>query len=278
MGAVAPKVAAEELTGRTPEHAFELARTTWKALSAGVSRLTTPDAMLNRIAAKAMLDGYFLTKRWNGRYIVFDSVCYRCQWDDSSTKWFYALDLMGDHATAARLLDTVFARQGQRKPLGMRTREGCFSDVTNIQRDGSDASWSACNGWALWSMAEHARLANDPAWLTAHKQAILDGCQWIIRERNFSKEKPDNPCRGLIYGKFVCDMPDAGDVSGVAYFTYADAVSYLGLHEMAQLLAEWGHPEGAGLLKEAESYRQDIVAAVNRLTDKSTDPWYVPWA
>ena len=79
-----------------------------------------------------MLDGYFLTKRWNGRYIVFDSVCYRCQWDDSSTKWFYALDLMGDHATAGKLLDTVFWRQGQRKPLGTHTREGCFSDVTNI--------------------------------------------------------------------------------------------------------------------------------------------------
>ena len=51
-------------------------------------------------------------------------------------------------------------------------------------------------------------------------------------------------------------MPDAGNVKGVGYFAYTDAISYLGLHEMAQLLAEWGHPEGAGLLKEAESYRQ----------------------
>jgi hypothetical protein len=73
-------------------------------------------------------------------------------------------------------------------------------------------------------------------------------------------------------------MPDAGDVKGVGYFAYTDAISYLGLHEMAQLLADWGQPEGAGLLKEAESYRQDIVAAMERLTDKSSDPWYVPWA
>ena len=77
-------------------------------------------------------------------------------------KWFYALDLMGDHTTAERLLDTVFARQGQRKPAGTRTREGCFSDVTNITGDGSKASWASCNGWALWAMAEHARLAHDP--------------------------------------------------------------------------------------------------------------------
>ncbi len=271
-------VAAEDLTARSPEQAFALARTTWKTLSAQVSRLTTPDGMLNRIAGKAMLDGYFLTKRWHGRWIVFDSGCYPCQWDSCSTNWFYALDLMGDHATAGRLLDTVFARQGQRRPTGMRTHEGCFSDVTNIKQDGSAASWSAGNGWALWAMAEHARLANGPAWLTAHKQAILDGCQWIIRERSFSKEKADNPCRGLLYGKFVCDMPDSGNVKGVGYFAYADAISYLGLHEMAQLLAEWGHPEGAGLLKEAESYRQDIAAAIDRLTDKSSDPWYVPWA
>ena len=121
-------------------------------------------------------------------------------------------------------------------------------------------------------MAQHARLANDRAWLAAHKKAVLDGCQWIVRERNFSKEKANNPCRGLLYGKFVCDMP-----GGEGYFAYADAVSYMGLRQMARLLSDWGYAEGRGLLDEAESYRQDIVAAVNRLTDKSRDPWYVPW-
>ncbi len=267
-----PKVAPEELTGRSPEQALATARSTWKSLAARVSRLRTPDKVLDNIAVKAMLDGYFLTKRWNGRYIVFDSVCYRCQWDDSSMKWVYALDLMGDHATAEKLLDTVFWRQGQRKPAGTRTHQGCFSDVTNIAHDGSDASWSICNGWALWAMAQHARLTNDRAWLAAHKKAILDGCQWIIRERNFSKEKPGNPCRGLLYGKFVCDMP-----GGEGYFTYADAVSYMGLRQMARLLSDWGYAEGRGLLDEAGNYRQDIVAAVDRLTDKSRDPWYVPW-
>ena len=120
------KVAPEELTTRSAERDLQLARLQWKTLAAGVSRLTTPDPVLDRIVAKAMLDGYFLTKRWQNRYIVFDSVCYRCQWDDASTKWFYALDLMGDHATAEPLLDTVFARQGQRKPTGTRTQRRMF--------------------------------------------------------------------------------------------------------------------------------------------------------
>jgi hypothetical protein len=267
----------EELTERSPEEASKSARARWAALSSQVSRFITPDQDVNNIVNKAMLDGYFLTKRWNGQYIVFDSICYRCQWDDASTKWFYALDLMGDHATSERLLDTVFARQGKRKPAGTRTREGCFSDVTNTTRDGSDASWACCNGWALWAMTEHARLAHDPAWIEKHKPKILDGCEWIRRERQFSKEKSDNPCAGLLYGKFVCDMPDQGDVSGVGYFTYTDAISYMGLRGTGELLAEWGHPEGESLRKEAELYRGDIIAAIDRLTDKSQDPWYVPW-
>jgi hypothetical protein len=274
-----PQAAAapEELTGKSPEPALESARATWKELSRKVSHFATPDQVLNNIVSKAMLDGYFLTKRWNGSYIVFDSVCYRCQWDDSSTKWFYALDLVGDHTTTERLLDTVFARQGQRKPAGTRTHEGCFSDVTNITGDGSDASWSCCNGWALWAMAEHARLTHDSGWIDKHKQQILDGCEWIRRERRFSKEEPDNPCAGLIYGKFCDDLPDRGKVSGIGYFTYTDAISYMGLHEMGGLLAEWGHPEGEPWLREAELYRQDIIAALDRLTDKSQNPWYVPW-
>jgi hypothetical protein len=272
------KVAAVELTGRSPDRDLDKAQATWNALTAGVSRFATPDVMLNRILARGMLDGYFLTKRWNGRHIAFDSVCYRCQWDDSSAKWFYALDLMGDHQTADRLLDTVFQRQGQRKPKGAQSSQGCFSDVTNIVRDGSDASWASCNGWALWSMAEHARLTNDRVWLAAHKRQILDGCDWILRERKLSLEQPDNPCAGLIRGKFVCDMPDDGKVSGVGYFTYTDAISYLGLHEIAAVLADGGHPEGQRLLDEADLYRRDIVAAVDRLTDKSREPWFVPWA
>lgn len=271
-------VSADELTSPSADEAHQRARSTWKSLSEGVSRFNTPDDFLDRIAAKAMLDGYFLTKRWNGQYIVFDAVNYRCQWDSSSTNWFYALDLMGDHRTAARLLDTVLTRQGERKPAGTRTREGCFSDVTNILRDGSAASWASCNGWALWAMAQHARLVNDRSWLSAHRKKILDGCEWIIRERQFSKEQPDNPCRGLVFGKFVCDMPDQGGVGGVGYFTYTDAINYMGLHLMGQLLSEWGDAEGQRLVDEAELYRRDIVAAVERLTDRSRDPWYVPWA
>jgi hypothetical protein len=271
------KVAPAELLGRDWIMDELAARRVWKSLADGVTHFKTPDETLNRMLVKGMLDGYELTKRWNGRHICIDSVCYRCQWDDTSTKWFYALDLLGDHATAEKLLDTVFARQGQRKPAGIRTRGGCFSDVTNVTGDGSDASWASCNGWALWSIAQHARLANDKPWFQSHKPQILAGVDWICRERTFSKEKPNNPCAGLLNGKFVCDMPDAWGPGGVGYFTYTDAISYMGLREIGLLMRDYAMPEADGVLNEAEAYRKDIVAAVERLTDKSTDPWFVPW-
>jgi lysophospholipase L1-like esterase len=268
-----PPVAAGDLTARTYDRALGSAKATWRSLAQQVSHFKTPDASLDRIVRKAMLDGYFLTKRWDGRRVVFDSIPshYLCQWDDASTKWFYALDLMGDHKTAELLLDTVFERQAQRKPAGTRTHEGCFSDVTNTTQDGSPASWTSCNGWALWAMTQHARLTSDRKWIEKHKSKILAGCEWIIRERSFSK-KNGSPTYGLIGGKFVCDLP-----GGEGYFAYQDAISYLGLHSMARLLSEWGHPEAKKLLAEAEAYRKDIVAAIDRLTDRSSDPWYVPW-
>jgi hypothetical protein len=268
---------ADALTNRSADKGLQAATETWTAMSQKIARFETPDAVVNNIVSKAMLDGYFLTKRWKGRYIVFDSVCYRCQWDDSSTKWFYALDLMGDHVTSERLLDTVFARQGQRKPAGTHTHKGCFSDVTNTEHDGSDASWASCNGWALWSMAEHARLTHDAAWINKHKEQILEGCEWIRRERQFSKEKRDNPCYGLLYGKFICDMPDKGKVSGIGDFTYTDAINYMGLGHIGRLLSDWGHPEGGPVLKQAQDYRNDIIATIDRLTDKSQNPWYIPF-
>ena len=110
-------------------------------------------------------------------------------------------------------------------------------------------------------MADTPGLSNDRTWLAAHSEQILDGCAWIIRERQASKETPGNPCSGLIYGMFVCDCGENG------YFTYTDAISYMGLSQMATLLAEWGYPEGRKLLGEAEAYRKDIVA-VDRPADR----------
>ncbi len=272
-----PAVTAEELTGKSFERELPIVRQEHARRAGAVSPFETPDRILNHIYTKAMLDGYFLTRRWDKQYIVFDSVIYRCQWDDGCAKWIYALNLMGDHETAGRLLDTIFSRQGQNKPTGTRTFEGCFSDYTNTKgdqaRDYKLASWTSGPGWALWTMSQHARLYNDRTWLEKHKQQILDGCQWIIRERSFSKEKPDNPCAGLIYGRYVCDLKEDTD----GYFTYSDAICHLGLYSMGQLLTDWGYTEGPDLLQEAQSYRQDILTAVDRLTDKSSDPWYVPW-
>lgn len=272
-----PMVAPDELTHRSFDDGLKTAEKTWARLSHGISPFNTPEPMLNNIVKKAMLDGYILTKRWNSRNIVFDSPGYRCQYDDACTKWFYALDLMGGHETAAKLLDTTFERQGERKPTGTRTHTGCFSDVTNIESDGGHAAWSSCNGWALWAMAEHARLTNDKAWVSKYKSKIVAGCRWIFAERQFSREKPDNPCAGLIYGRYVCDLQGDNNCSSDGYFTYTDAISYMGVNEMAHLLADWGYPEGTEMLKEAELYRGDIIAAVDKATDKSCDPWYIPW-
>ncbi|MBN2579853.1 MAG: hypothetical protein JXB10_12770 [Pirellulales bacterium] len=272
-----PAVAARELTGKNYASELQAARRQHALRAAGAFPFKTPDLMLDHICTKAMLDGYFLTRRWDSQYVVFDSVIYRCQWDDGCAKWINALDKMGDRVTAGRLLETIFSRQGKQKPTGTRTLEGCFSDYTNTlgnaDRSHKLASWTSGPGWALWTMSQHARLSDDRQWLNQHKQQILDGCQWIIRERKFSREDRTNPCAGLIYGRYVCDLKDNTD----GYFTYSDAICHLGLHSVGQLLADWGHPEGPPLLSEAESYRRDILAAVDRLTDKSSDPWYVPW-
>lgn len=272
-----PDVTAEELTRNSFERELQIVKQEHARRAGAISPFETPDRILNNIYTKAMLDGYFLTRRWDKQYVVFDSVIYRCQWDDGCAKWIYALNLMGDHETAGQLLDTIFARQGMNKPTGTRTFEGCFSDYTNTKgdqaRDYKLASWTSGPGWALWTMSQHARLSNDRTWLEKHKQQILDGCQWIIRERNFSREKPDNPCAGLIWGRYVCDLKKDTD----GYFTYSDAICHLGLNSIGRLLTDWGYSEGSELLKEAHAYRQDILAAVDRFTDKSRDPWYVPW-
>jgi len=110
-------------------------------------------------------------------------------------------------------------------------------------------------------MAQHARLANDRAWLLAHKKQILDGANWISRERLFQAGGPKS-VRRLDPGQ-VC-VRHAGRVGPRrrGYFTYTDAISFMDFTRR-RVAQGMGQPEGDDILREAEAYRKDIIPAVD---------------
>jgi len=119
-------------------------------------------------------------------------------------------------------------------------------------------------------MAQHARLANDRPWLLAHKKQILDGANWISREKGlFPSWCPKNPCAGLNPGQVCVRHADEWGPGRRGILHLHRCHQFHGTSRDGRCCSRnGGQPEGDDILREAEAYRKDIIAAVDRLTDK----------
>ena len=149
------------------------------------------------------------------------------------------------------MLDYFLARQGREKPEGdVQSAEGFFSgDV--------DLKWMNQNGFVLWALAEHYKLTHDEAWLRKVAPQLIQGCDWIARERARTKVM-ENGQKVKHFGLMPKGRPSDLYIWDNWYWT--DTYSYMGLRETADVLAEIGmKAEAARLSAEADDYKECIL-------------------
>ncbi len=113
-------------------------------------------------------------------------------------------------------------------------------------------------GPAVWTAAEHYHITRDAEWLKRILPEIKISCEFLIRWRNENKTEECRAagCYGLQKGKV--DDPD-----DFFHSFYLNAGGYGGLKRMSDALVEIDPEYSAYLAKEAEEYRQDIIAAMH---------------
>ncbi len=127
--------------------------------------------------------------------------------------------------------------------------------------DGVHAFGPGSIGWAL---VEHYRLTGDKQWFTAHAPRIKANVEWMLRQRRTVRNMVPGGerlwCQGLQPALQV--TPDSGGLW--MQFYEAEAYYWLAVRNFAEALATIDPSEGARLRTEAEAYRQDLLAAVER--------------
>jgi hypothetical protein len=108
---------------------------------------------------------------------------------------------------------------------------------------------------------------------------ILLGCDWIIEQRKATMRKDGEGRPVPEYGLLPAGALE--DVTDFWYWLSTNVFSWWGLDNAARALQDFGHPAGANLVKEAESYRQDILRAFQEASVRSPlvrlrDGTYVP--
>ena len=119
-------------------------------------------------------------------------------------------------------------------------------------------------GAIMLALVEHFRLTGDNEWLKANAPRMKANVEWILRQRRLLADViPGGDrlwCKGLQPAHQV--TPDSG--GQLMQFYESEAYYWLAVQRFAQILTRIDPAEGARLAAEAEAYRQDLRAAVER--------------
>ena len=194
-----------------------------------------------------------------------------------------ALDLQGMHEEAAHGLDQwlrlplqpqVVPGEGGHhawalpdRPLGLFSDgQGCLTHAEGPPGAGGhmDGVHSMGPGAVAYALTEHFRLTGDLAWLTRAAGRIKANAEWILRQRQvLSNTIPGGESlwsKGLQPAHVV--TPDSHCMHMQFYET--EAYYWLAVKRLAGLLTLVDPDEGSRLAAEAEAYRKDLVAAIDR--------------
>ena len=153
------------------------------------------------------------------------------------------------------------------RPVGNFTDGlGCFTLAEGVpgtggHMDGVHAFGPGSIGWAL---IEHYRLTGDTTWFKASAPRIKANIDWMLRQRRTVQNMVPGGerlwCKGLQPALQV--TPDSGGLW--MQFYESEAYYWAAIAHFAEALATIDPLEGGRLMAEAELYRKDLHAAVER--------------
>jgi hypothetical protein len=178
------------------------------------------------------------------------------------------LDQMGAHDAAADGFDQWLSLPLDREhPVGLFSEgRGALTfavgpDGIGGNMDGIHAFGPGSIGWAL---TQHYWMTGDKAWLKANAPRMIANAQWMLRQRRvMSSAVPGGArlwCKGLQPALQV--TPDSGGLW--MQFYECEAYYWASVSRLAATIAVVDPKEGARLKAEADAYRKDLRASVER--------------
>ena len=173
-----------------------------------------------------------------------------------------SLEMRGEHAEAAKLLEPFLVSQGAKGlPGNFKSREGVFYAAYPREPDPYTAQgYNMHHGWGLWAVADHYFWTRDAAFLRRHAGPLAQGCDWIAREREATRVKGPDGARPVEFG--LAPAGDLEDVDEFLYYYATDAYYYLGMKQAAAALTRIDHPRHREVTRETAAFLDDLRASV----------------
>jgi hypothetical protein len=182
-----------------------------------------------------------------------------------------ALDVLGSHKAAEDGLEQwLSASRGpdaDQPPVGAFSEgRGCMSHAEGPDGLGGnmDVVHAFGPGSIGWAMIEHYRLTGDKAWFKAAAPRIAASAEWMLRQRRRLASLV--PGGDRLWGKGLVPALQVTPDSGGLWMPFYEAEAYYwaSVAHFASALGELDAQAGARWTAEAEDWRKDSVAAIER--------------
>jgi len=180
----------------------------------------------------------------------------------------HAMEMTGLHAEAAKIYDYFLASPGVKSDGDFSDPSGSLEWAKHMRHDmGYSHEGTHCStGRLLLSMTERYFLTGDKEWFLRHRVRLQAAADWIIRERrNYMQGIPNREAlhvAGLLPPSMVGDY--ALPACDWHWYYYDNAFAVQGLSRFADALMEIDPAAGRKYREEAEAFRVDVRAAVDR--------------
>jgi hypothetical protein len=153
------------------------------------------------------------------------------------------------------------------RPLGhFSDGRGCLTHAVGPGGVGGhmDAVHCMGPGAIMFALSEHFRLTGDLAWLKTNAPRMKANAEWILRQRRLLGTNLPAGQRLWSNGLQPAHVVTPDSLSMHMQFYESEAYYSLAVKAMAEMLAQIDPTEGARLAAEAEAYRRDLIAAIDR--------------
>lgn len=268
----------EHLRALSPEREREAVARFWRSRVSAGTEILTPEPWLNDFYKAHLTHLLINNEREIGadRYMARVGSFFYGAFSNESIMMITDLDRRGYKAEAERSLELFLHYQGTVPlPGQFSTKKGILYGAGGYEH----GDYNQHHGWTLWGLAEHYWYTRDRAWMERAAPHLIDAAQWIANERKATMKRDAQGRPVSEYG-----MLPAGSLEDVTDFWYwlsTNTFSWWGLDNAARALRAFGHPQGADLVKESESYRQDLLRAFREASVRAPvvalrDGTYVP--
>jgi len=244
------------------ERALAVFRAYWDEVLAPATVISVPEPRVSRMA-KAVVAQIFVNGEGDVMYYgAYPSAYARKLYGVEESYCMRALAMLGFPADAQRYLNgTYLTPEFMRKVNGYKA----YAHRHQQYRNGLVPSYAIAT----------FRITRDLGWVRKHEALFRTCAEWTLAARR--KTMAEGEPRPLHWG-LLPKWSYGGDIAGLqCHAFYANFACLRGLYETAWLLAELGHRGDAQRYrKEADRYRDLLMAAVDRSYLRNAQPPFLP--